>query len=538
MNLAALVLVGLLASPACAIVTPDAATTARLNGLLADAKRAFSDFEAAKSRGEDSTILGQFRDERDATWKKVVDATLIAYDLSRPSMEDPDAARRPKMRFEYGRYAGETRDWVITFQDLPFGEHIAEQTDLNASKRRADQRRDSNAITMDNGTTVIFKPNYSSAAELARTLFHERIHFRQYAEAKYAHYTIPEREVEAWTAVVDNLDAFGFSAAEAKKQRSIASDMVVRESLKSITARGQRNLKVLGAYIKGRLQRGDGDTQEVQTTKEGFTLDLNAAEEIRKDAQRLNESVDSAAAARKLEEIAAKSCERRWRRSWLEEQYAAIRRPTSPPEVVPGDSCAAGVFDILWSAKASDQVPDWGAVDALVSDRSHPPALGCTPSGGIPCPVAAAPVRAVSPPQAAAAAQAARQTSAARAAARDPFSTLAYLANKGCSDPWAQAQDSLDRSWAEVRGMSFDDGAAARMGLSGCNERLFLGLMRMAVDRNPERMTMDLFARTAEGARVEPGAEIIDDMPDVPGTQSPTVPTCRHHSWCREWTGR
>lgn len=109
---------------------------------------------------------------------------------------------------------------------------------------------------------------------------------------------------------------------------------------------------------------------------------------------------------------------------------------------------------------------------------------------------------------------------------------LNSLAARGCSDPWSFSQPDLDWRWSGLLGIAYDGGMAARLGLQGCQERLFSVLMEMASQRNPERLTQEIFARTAESARNPSPVQTTDEFPDIPGVQSPVIPTCRFHKWC------
>lgn len=534
-----MLLAGLLTLQAAALVTPDSATMDRLKRLLSEAKAADVQYQQAETNFklglEDRTSVNATRDLRATAWKTLIDGVLIAYDLAQPSFEDPAVARLPKIEFTYGRYAGEKRDWVINYSDLPLGELIASKTKLDDMARFQGHRKKANAITMANGATVIFKADYGSPAELARTLFHERIHFRQFAESKYRDKTSPDFEVEAWSQVLKNIDKFGFDPSVVEKERKAASYMVVKESLKAITARGQRNMAQLGSFIKNKLAAGEGDLEEVDTSLEGFAVNEAVADSIRADSRALNERVESSAAGRKLAEVAGKFCRRGFRRDYLVSEYAAVRIPTGEPADIPTGSCEAGVFSVLWGGKkAGLSDPGWESVEQVVSSAGSNPG-GCVSFPGFPCPTPRQIVtadRAQSPIPAVAATVPAQ---AHLAKPQDRAGWLRDLSSNGCSDPWAYPQSDMDRYWGALLGMAYDEEMPARLGLEGCRDRLFRTLMRMAADRSPEVLSIEVFARTAEGARNSAREFVPDEMLDVPGVQSPTVPTCRHHPWCRTW---
>ncbi|TPW20636.1 MAG: hypothetical protein FD126_1489, partial [Elusimicrobia bacterium] len=107
---------------------------------------------------------------------------------------------------------------------------------------------------------------------------------------------------------------------------------------------------------------------------------------------------------------------------------------------------------------------------------------------------------------------------------------LNLLAEKGCSDPWSISQPDLDRHWAHL--LVSDGGRVVPLGLQGCQDRLYRALSEMVAQRNPSRMTQEIFARTAEAARNPNPVQTTDEFPDIPGQQSPVIPTCRYHKWC------
>ena len=125
--------------------------------------------------------------------------------------------------------------------------------------------------------------------------------------------------------------------------------------------------------------------------------------------------------------------------------------------------------------------------------------------------------------------------------AQPAFSTphaLNRLAAGGCGNPWAFTQEDLDWYWYRLSGTTFNEGSATRLGLEGCQYSLFMRLMQMASERNPERLTTNIFAQAAATARAPAYAQPFEE-PYEPrtgsGPASPAVPTCRYHSWCRKW---
>lgn len=542
MSIVSGLLLSLFAGLALALVTPDASEMTRLQGLLSAAQAADVALVTADRRAQRGdvapSVLEGYRNSRERAWKSAIDAVLISYDLALPSREDPSVAIQPKVPFTHGKHEGETRKWVVRIPLAPLGDHLGgAQKDIEALDAQADRVR-ANATTAEDGTTILFKGDYESPAALARTLFHERHHFRQFAEAKFKDMTLPEMEVDAWTLVLNNIDKFGFTDKQLKAERKRAGYMVMKETLKSFTARGQRNMAWFGTAIRERLASGLGDIEPVATSHEGISLDPALAATLREDAERLNESIASEAAGRKLAEIAGKFCERGWRREFLVEQYAAVRVPTGEPTEVPSGSCREQVFSLLWRGKkAGLDDPDWHMVDEAVASGGS--SIGpCRPSPGFPCPTLSEPVTAIRAQAPVPAVAARLPAHVALAQPQDRLGWLRDLARKGCSDPWAYPQEELDRYWGALLGMAYDEEAPARLGLEGCRDRLFRTLMRMAADRSPETLTQEVFARTAEGAKNSGAVYTTDEFPDIPGPQSPDVPTCRHHPWCQTWGGR
>lgn len=119
-----------------------------------------------------------------------------------------------------------------------------------------------------------------------------------------------------------------------------------------------------------------------------------------------------------------------------------------------------------------------------------------------------------------------------------PLEAFNRLAAKGCTDPWAFSQPELDWHWQRLFGLPFDVTAGPKLGLEGCQYSLFMRLMQMASEKNPEKLTREVFAQAATAARAPAYSQPFEE-PDEPRTGSrpaaPAVPTCRYHAWCRKW---
>lgn len=549
MKALASICLALFVTNANALVTPEKAQLDGLQKLLDNANQAQIAYqnalEAFKNGELDQTAVNAVRDRRAKIWKRVIDGVLIAYGMALPFPGHPEYARLPKMTFAYGDYVGQNRDWVITFSDLPLGSHIAEQTDPKVFKHFEEHRKNSYAITAIDGTTTIFKTDYKTPAQLAFTLFHERSHYDQLADPAFKNSTSSEREVVSWKLGLANIHAFGFTEDELADMRPWAGRMIVKEELKSISARGQRNLRLFGKWIRDAVPIGDGDTrQEMETSIEGVMVDAEIVGALRKDAERIAEEVEREADERQLLDVARETCESTVRLRYddaFQARYRRVPEVTGEPRVLTSDACAQEVFARLWRAKAQGlRNAAWHAIADAAESLGGSPGGGsgyvdrCIPSPEIPCPESGRSGAAVAEtPASAVPAQLPRSVPAAQAWTTDY--ALNLLASKGCADPWAHSQADLDRHWARLLGMTLDGGAAARLGLQGCQDRLFRSLMEMASRRLPDRLTQEVFARTAEAARNPAPVSTGDDMPDIPGEQAPTVPTCRHHPWCRTW---
>ncbi|TPW22101.1 MAG: hypothetical protein FD126_20 [Elusimicrobia bacterium] len=512
------------------------------NRTQANYKEALALVEAGQLTPADANV---YRDARAKAWKRAIDGVLIAYEMAIPHPQSPDYARLPKKPFVHGKFEGQVREWVITFSDLPLGAHISERTDPKEFKRYDGHRKNALAITIPDGTTIVFKTDYKTPAELAFTLFHERSHYDQWADPAFKNSTISEREVASWKSGLENIEKFGFTPDELKAARKNAGKMLVQESLKAITSRGRRNVDLFGSWIRNALPLGEDDArQELDSSIEGVRVDAGLVAALREDAERINEEVAREAAERALLEVAQDACAGPSRLRYDDEFQARYRRVpvvSGEPRVVTSDPCAQEVFASLWRAKAQGlRNAQWQAIaDAAESLGGNSgggsgSVYGCSPSNGIPCPSPSRSVAAVPQmPIPAVAAQLPRPAQAAELWTKE--GALNLLAAKGCADPWSFSQADLDRNWAGLLGMAYDGGMPARLGLQGCQERLSRSLMEMASQRLPATLSQEMFARTAEAARNPAPAYIVDDFPEVPGRQAPTVPTCRHHPWCQSW---
>lgn len=119
-----------------------------------------------------------------------------------------------------------------------------------------------------------------------------------------------------------------------------------------------------------------------------------------------------------------------------------------------------------------------------------------------------------------------------------PLAALNRMAARGCADPWALSQPELDWHWQRLLGTPFDVTAGTKLGLEGCQYSLFMRLMQMASEKNPEKLTREVFAQAATAARApaysQPFEEPYEPRPEA-RPAAPAVPTCRYHSWCRKW---
>ncbi|TPW20335.1 MAG: hypothetical protein FD126_1789 [Elusimicrobia bacterium] len=549
MSLRILLAVSLLIGGVGAFETPDSNKMTRLNGLLADAHAANAKYKRALrdvAAGSVDKIMADIeREERNKAWKRVIDGVLLAYDMARPEKTNPNVARLPRTEFKVGEFAGETRNWVISFSDLPIGHYIQERADPKKFKYFLEHRETAAAITMNDGMTVIFNEELGSPAQLAFLLFHEREHFNHLSNSDLKNSSMPEKEVLVYKAGLARINEFGFTSDELTTAKAHSNKMLLKEGTKAVSARGIANLKRIGAWVRGWLLPADDVARyEVGSTVEGVSLHREDLAALRREAEKIAEAVARESIERTLLEVAQDACAAPSQLRYDDQFQARYRRVpvvSGEPRVVTSDPCAQEVFASLWRAKAQGlRNAQWHAIaDAAESLGGNSgggsgSVYGCSPSNGFPCPSPSRSVVAVPRlPIPAVAAQLPRSAQAA-----EPWTTeraLNLLASKGCADPWSFSQTDLDRNWAGLLGMAYDGGIPTRLGLQGCQERLFRSLMEMASQRLPATLTQEVFARTAEAARNPAPVYIPDDMPEVPGRQAPSVPTCRHHPWCQTW---
>lgn len=347
------------------------------------------------------------------------------------------------------------------------------------------------ASTLPNGTVVFRLDAFTENIDaLAAFVHHESVHFRQWT-TKGGLKSKEEMEVDAYDEVLRQSGrAYGlnptlearFKIKAKENWKAVKTD--IRAKLKWHLYPFGRETKTPPELLTNPVPTGE-DWYNKGRAGAAMKKDLDEVEGLRKSLQN-----------RLAEEKAGRDYERR---------LAAERGEAWPP---PGSSgsgsgCNGGTGPCLPTAPRSEQ------------RYPAPP----NPVVAVPPVMPAVPAVPATPSQAAFSANLA----------------LNQLAAKGCEDPWGFPQSDLDWYWARLSGTSFDGGAADRLGLQGCQYALYMRLMQMASERNPERLTREIFAQAAASARAPADSGMSDALNDPVRGGAPAVPTCRHHPWCQRW---
>ncbi|TPW21993.1 MAG: hypothetical protein FD126_135 [Elusimicrobia bacterium] len=511
----------LLAGNAWAVHPPSPKNFTDINNLIAKAKNiedAIVREEARLRRAEGPIPAPDFeerlkkeleadRNKRDALMQTAINTALVAYGLVLPDAKGnpamPSGSVQDPVLKRYG-FEGSV-SWKVTFQDPPPAKRlVAEAFGIGKDRKPAlydgvnhEEYKKYDGSTVGDGFTVLWvkmvdpKTNKQlTPPALARLLHHELKHFELKTTPRVGGPLGSSREeIAAYEADLAALDSFDFSPAEKQVQRdhltAVRNEYQRTSYLDDTVFKFQSFSARLGGFIKGGYR---GETN-IESSIPGLYISPDTLNRIRARAGELEKQV-------------------------LAEQEARERE----------------------AAYASGQPPSSG------SSGSYSPGAGCgSYSGGlvVPC----IPQPSVSPPggvvavsPSAQVAQAAQVPASAHAAAAiDRLGLLRDLAVRGCTDPGVMTQGDLDAVWPSLLGLSYSADHASRYGLSGCKQNMFLRLLRMAADYNPNRLTVEVFLAAASASVPYVPSQYIEDDRTAPGSRGPSVPTCRYHPWCQDW---
>lgn len=445
------------------------------------------------------------RDRRDTAMQKAINKALVAYGLVSPDKDgNPVMPSGPVQDPVLKRYGFEgSISWKVTYQDPPPAQRlVAEGFGFGKGRKKAlydgidhEEYKKYNASTVGDGFTVLWvkttdpKTNRPlTPPALARLLHHEMKHFELKTTPRVGGPLGSSREeIAAYEADLAALDDFGFLADEKKVQKehlTAVRDEYQRTSYRDDTTYKFKSFSArLGGFIKG----GYSGDINIESSIPGLYISPDALNDIRARAGAMEKKLFDEQEDRKRAVA-----------------YAA----GSPPSSGSRGSLAGGT--------------------------------GCGYSSGglvVPCIPQVTPSRsgvAVAAPSLAPAAQAA-QLATPVTAAIDRFGLLRDLAVRGCAEPGAVTQGDLDVVWPSLLGLSYSADQAARYGLSGCRQNMFLRLLKMAGDQDPVRLTVDVYRMTASASVPYIPSDPIEDDRPTRGPRGPSVPTCRYHPWCQDW---
>lgn len=497
-------------------------------------------------------------DERERLMNKAVRLAVVAYGLA--SVDDagnPQMPTVPTLHPQLREYGKSSATWSVSFR-----KPVPDKTVLAEGKRTLfgfrladlfgevdrDERKKFNGVTFPDGTSFIW-PDLEdlTPAQLARLIHHEKAHFEIFT-TKGLGDRLGEsgREAEALRRDLANLGNFGFKepelsriAAHLRREQHIASMTAPNEF--TVTKWNRLVERITKRIFGGHSSKGD----MLDSSIPGFRLPIEEVEELRRGAERLAQNLDRREVEREMMAIASDSCESpsslRYNDAF-QARYRRLPQVSWTPEASSGDPCVQAVFGGLWAAKAQGlRNADWHAIaDAATANGArggggYPENPTCSPGGVQPCPATSGSIPAV--PRGSPVVRAELPPRAQPAAPVSRAWILDLLASRGCGDAWAFSQEELDGYWGRLVGIPGIPDGLPNLDVGDCRARLVRSLAEMAASGSPGRLTQEIFARTAGAAQTPFINSTVDHFPDMPGKQSPEIPTCRHHDWCREWRG-